>query len=200
MSFRLPAHLLLGILAGWLNRHQQAVIEYLKTENEILKRQLNGRRLKLNDGERRLLAVKGKALGRRALETVAGIVTPDTILAWHCRLVAMKWTFPSLRPGRPPVSSEIRNLVLEMARSSPRWVYTSIEDRLHNLGYRVGRTTVARILKEHELRAGFAAASGLAACSTITTAMPLKPSFEFWDTTGLGVATYYQGVSPCSCA
>jgi hypothetical protein len=58
MSFRLPSHLLLGILAGWLNRHQQVVIEYLKSENEILKRQLNGRRLKLTDGERRLLAVR----------------------------------------------------------------------------------------------------------------------------------------------
>lgn len=53
MSFRLPTHVVLGILAGWLNRHQQAVIEYLRTENEILKRQLDGRRPRLTDGDRR---------------------------------------------------------------------------------------------------------------------------------------------------
>lgn len=80
MSFRLPAHLLLGILAGWLNRHQPVVIEYLKSENEILKRQLNGRRLKLTNGERWLLAVKGKALGRRALGAVAGLTTAMPIM------------------------------------------------------------------------------------------------------------------------
>ena len=90
---RMPTHLFLGILAGWLNRHQQSVIEYLQTENEILKRQLNGRRPRLTDYDRRRLAIKGKELGRKALAAVAGIVTPDTIMAWHRRLVAMKWTF-----------------------------------------------------------------------------------------------------------
>ena len=81
MTSRIPTCLLLGIFAGWLNRHQQAIIEYLRSENEILKRQLNRRRPRLTDGERRLLAVKGKALGRKVLETVACIVTPDTIPA-----------------------------------------------------------------------------------------------------------------------
>jgi len=148
---RMPTHLFLGILAGWLNRHQQSVIEYLLTENEILKRQLNGRRLRLTDYDRRRLAIRGKELGRRVLETVAGIVTPDTIMAWHRRLVAMKWTFPNRRQGRPNVSTAIRNLIIEIARASPRWGYTSIQDRLRNLGYRVGRATVARILKESGL-------------------------------------------------
>ena len=142
---RMPTHLFLGILAGWLNRHQQSVIEYLKTENEILKRQLNGRRLRLTDYDRRRLAIKGKELGRRVLEAVAGIVTPDTIMAWHRRLVAMKWTFPNRRQERPNIPIAVSNLILEMARTSPRWGYTSIQDRLRNLGYRVGRATVARI-------------------------------------------------------
>jgi hypothetical protein len=66
----MPTHLLLGIFAGWLNRHRQAIIEYLRSENEILKRQLNGRRPRLTDEERRLLAVKRKALGRKVLEAV----------------------------------------------------------------------------------------------------------------------------------
>lgn len=121
MNFREPTYVFLGILTGWLNRHQLAVIEYLQTENEILKRQLDGRRPRLTDGDRRRLAIKGKALGRRALAALAGIVTPDTILAWHRRLVAMKWTFPNRRPGRPNVPAEVRNLILEMARVSPRW-------------------------------------------------------------------------------
>jgi hypothetical protein len=70
MSPHAPTYLLLGILAGWLNRHQQAVIEYLRTENEILKRQLKGRRPRLTDDERRLLAMKGKALDRKVLDAV----------------------------------------------------------------------------------------------------------------------------------
>ena len=104
----MPTYLLLGILAGWLNRQQQSVIEYLRTENEILKRQIRGRQLKLTDDERRRLAVKGKALGRKVLGAVACIVTPDTILAWHRRLVAMKWTFPRKKVGRPTVTKDVR--------------------------------------------------------------------------------------------
>ncbi len=76
-------HLLVVAFAGWINRQQQAVIDYLKTENEILKTQLKGRRLQLTDEERCKLAVKGKALGRKMLANFACIVTPDTILAWH---------------------------------------------------------------------------------------------------------------------
>ena len=60
-------HFLVVVFAGWLNRQQQAVIEYLKTENEILKSQLMGRRLRLTDEQRRRLAVKGRALGRKLL-------------------------------------------------------------------------------------------------------------------------------------
>jgi hypothetical protein len=106
-------------LAGWLNRHQQAVIDYLRTENaenEVLKRQLNSRRPRLTDDERRRLAVKGKALGRRALETVACIVTPEAIMAWLRRLVALKWTYPRGRVGRPVATKDIRVMIVEMAR------------------------------------------------------------------------------------
>lgn len=151
MLARLPTYLLLGILSGWLNRHQQAVIEYLQAENEILKRQLNGRRLRLTNDERRRLAVKGKALGRKVLGTMACIVTPDTIMAWHRRLVALKWTFPPGRVGRPPVPPDVRDLIVEMARTQPGWGYGSISDRLRNLGHKVSRATVAKILKEHGL-------------------------------------------------
>jgi putative transposase len=71
---------LLVTLAGWVNRHQQHVIEYLMEENRILKGQLEERRLRLTDDQRRRLAAKGRRLGRRVLRQVATIVTPDTIL------------------------------------------------------------------------------------------------------------------------
>ena len=104
------------IFAGLVNRPQQAVTEYLQAENEILKSQLNGR-LRLTDDERRKLAVKGKTLGRKLLSAVACVVTPDTILAWHRRLVAVKWTFRRRTEGRPPVAAEVRALIVELARN-----------------------------------------------------------------------------------
>jgi hypothetical protein len=74
-----PLQVLLVTLAGWVNRHQQHVIEYLVEENRVLKEQLKGRRLRLTDDQRRRLAAKGRRLGRRVLRQVATIVTPDTI-------------------------------------------------------------------------------------------------------------------------
>ncbi len=75
------------------------------------------------DDERRRLAVKGKALGRKLLAEVAGIVTPETLLAWHRRLIARKWDYSERRKqlGRPRVMAEISELVVEMAKSNPKW-------------------------------------------------------------------------------
>src|SRR5215212_561148 len=137
------------VFAGWLNRQQQAAIEYLKTENEILKSQLKGRRVRLRDEDRRRLAEKGRALGRKLLAEVACIVTAETILAWHRRLVALKWTFRRPVMGRPPIAAEVRALIVELAGSDSHWGYSSIRDRLGNLGYRISRSTVASVLKEH---------------------------------------------------
>src|SRR5471030_272880 len=84
MNFVLqPWQLLLAILAGWINRQQQEVIEYLRTENQILKEKLGKRRIVLSDDQRRRLAVKGKVLGRKVLESIGTLFTPDTILRWH---------------------------------------------------------------------------------------------------------------------
>ena len=85
-----PWQILIAALAGWVNRHQQTVIDYVREENRVLKEQLGGRRLRLTDDQRRRLAVKGKAIGRRTLEQVATLVTPDTILAWHRKPVTPK--------------------------------------------------------------------------------------------------------------
>ena len=72
-----PLTLLMVAVAGWIQRNQQAAIVYLLEENRVLKARLCGRKLRLTDDERRRLAVKGKALGRKLLAEVAGIVTPD---------------------------------------------------------------------------------------------------------------------------
>jgi len=146
-----PLQFLLALFAGWVNRHQQRVIDYLVEENRVLKRQLRGKRLRLTDDERRRLARLGMALGRKLLTKVATIVTPDTILAWHRQLVAAKWTYPKKGPGRPPVMKQIRELVVKMARENPRWGYKTIQGALKNLGHRVARSTIAKILKEHGL-------------------------------------------------
>src|ERR687891_2426622 len=80
-----PLRLLLVTLAGWVNRHQQDVIDYLVEENRVLRQQLGGRRVRLNDDQRRRLAARGQRLGRRVLRQGATIVKPDTILRWYRR-------------------------------------------------------------------------------------------------------------------
>jgi putative transposase len=146
-----PLQVLLVTLAGWINRYQQHVIEYLMEENRVLKGQLTGRRLRLTDDERRRLAAKGRRLGRRILRQVATIVTPDTILRWHRHMIARKWTFTPRRPGRPGIMREISSLIVRMATENPGWGYTPIQGALKNLGHAVARSTVAKVLKANGL-------------------------------------------------
>jgi len=129
------------------------VIDDLLEENRILKDLHGGRRLRLTDDQRRRVAVKGKALGRKLLSEVGKLVTPDTLLAWHRKLIARKWDYSSKRrrPGRPRVMNEIAELVVRMALENPRWGYTRIRGALANLGHTVSRGTIANILREHGL-------------------------------------------------
>ena len=137
-------------LAGWLNQQQQDIIDYLREENRVLREQIGNRRLRLSDEQRRRLAVKAKKLGHKLLGEVATIVTPDTLLAWHQKLIARRYDGSQRRgPGRPRVMEEIRRLVVRMAGENHSWGYTRIRGALANLGHRVGRSTVANILKEH---------------------------------------------------
>jgi transposase InsO family protein len=138
---------LLAALVGWLDRQQQGALAYLIEENCILRGQLRGRRLRLSDDDRRRLAVRGHRLGRRGLRQIATIVTPDTILRWHRQLIARKWTYVKGQRRRQGVLAEIRRLVVRMAEENPTWGYTRIRGALKNLGHRVGRSTIARILK-----------------------------------------------------
>jgi putative transposase len=142
-----PCHLLLLILAGWINRRQQDAAEYLLTENQILREKLGRKRILLNDYERRRLAIKGKILGRKVLDQLATIVTPETILRWHRELVAAHWDYSKRRKssGRPPVAQEIVELVLRMAAEARAWncaVSASAEIAAHSCFQTIKRAAV----------------------------------------------------------
>ena len=93
MSFVLqPWQLLVIIVSAWMTKLQQELIDYVLTENQVLKEKLGGKRILLNDDQRRRLAVKGKVLGRKRLQEIGTLFTPDTILRWHRQLVAQKET------------------------------------------------------------------------------------------------------------
>jgi len=145
-----PFSFLVLSVAGWLNQRQQQVIEYLVEENRVLQGQIGNTRMRFNDDQRRRLAAKAKKLGRKVLAEVATIVTPEILLAWHRKLIAMKYDGSAHRmPGRPPTRAEIRTLVIRMAEENRGWGYLRIQGALANLGHRVARTTVANILKRH---------------------------------------------------
>ena len=146
----LPIQFLLFMLAGWVSRHQQQMIEYLMAENTAFREQLGGKRIRFTDAQRRRLARAAKPLGRRRLCDLSPIVTPDTLLRWYRELVAEKYDGSAKRgSGRPRVAGEIQDLVIRMAIENPRWGYTRIQGALANLGSVVGRNTIRRILVEN---------------------------------------------------
>ena len=113
---------LVAALAGWINQQQRDVIHYLQEENRVLREQIAPRRLRFTDGQRRRLAAKAKALGRRVLKDLDTLVTPDTLLAWHRRLIAQKYDGSThRRPGRPRVMDAIRQLIVLMATANRDW-------------------------------------------------------------------------------
>ncbi len=139
-------------IAGWLGQQQRDAIDYLREENRVLREQLGGRRLRLNDNQRRRLAVKAKMLGRSILREVATIVTPETLLVWHRKLIAQKYDGSRNRgPGRPRTRDKIEDLVVRLAMENRDWGYRRIQAALANLGHEVARGTIANILKQHGL-------------------------------------------------
>src|SRR2546427_8351055 len=121
---------LLMIAAGWVHRHRLIVIEFLQAENRLLKDRLRGKRIRFTDAERALLARKAKAVGRKALLELETIVSADTLLRWHRRLIAEKWNFMHRRgPGRPGIMRRISDLIVRMARDNPGWGYTRFKER-----------------------------------------------------------------------
>jgi len=153
MSFILqPCHVFFVILAAWINHHQQRVNDFQRAQIKVLLQAQGKKRILLSDDQRRILAVKGKTLGRKALTELTTIVTPDTILRWHRELVAQKWDYSdrrTKRPGRPPVSDEVKQLAVRFAKENPDWGYDRIQGALANLGHAISDQTVGNILKAH---------------------------------------------------
>src|ERR1017187_6338310 len=142
--------LLLVMFAGWVNRHQLDAIAYLQEENLVLTERLGGRGIRFTDTERCRLARKAHALGRKVLNALHTLVTPDTLLRWYREMVACKCNYSHRRgPGRPRVMQRIVNLVLPMALEKRSWGYTRIQGAMANLGHEVGRSTSANILREY---------------------------------------------------
>ena len=145
-----PFRFVLVAVAGWMNQRQLQVIDYLREENRVLREQLGGRRMRLHDDQRRRLAAKAKGLGRKMLAEVATIVTPETLLAWHRKLIAQKYDGrEKRRPGRPRTAGQLEALVVRMAEENRDWGYRRLQGALSNLGHDLARSTIAEMLKRH---------------------------------------------------
>ena len=125
------------------------MIKYLTTENQVLSEQMKGKRIRFTDDQRRRLAAKARTLGRKVLRNLETVVTPDTLLAWHRRLIARKWDHSNKRKkaGRPRTRQSIVDLILRFAKENTNWGYTTIRGALGNLGFDVGRTTISISLR-----------------------------------------------------
>src|SRR5262245_47293523 len=147
---RMDWKILLAYITGSVDQELLLRNEYLVTENRLLRRQIKGR-IRLSDGERKTLAEIGKKLGKQALKDVASIVSPDTILGWHRKLVAQKFdgSQQRKRPGRPTIDKAVEVLVVRMAQENRSWGYDRIVGALANLGYIISDQTVGNILKRH---------------------------------------------------
>jgi putative transposase len=145
-----PLRFLLLSVAGWMNQQQQHVIEYLREENRVLRAQLGNRRLRFTDEQRRSLSAKARLIGRKLLAEMATIVTPETLLSWHRKLIASKYDGSARRgPGRPATEKDIEALVVRMAKENRNWGYVRIQGALSNLGHQLARGTIANILKRN---------------------------------------------------
>src|SRR5258708_8022107 len=143
---------LLAYVAGLVNQELLLQNEYLAAENRILRAHLPAR-LHLSDPERCTLADIGKRLGRKALEKVAHVATPDTILAWYRRLIAQKFDGSKRRsyPARPRIDAAIEALILRMAPENPGRGYDRIVAARPNPGHDVSDQPAGPLLRRHNL-------------------------------------------------
>src|SRR5579862_8221020 len=133
---------LLAYVTGSVNQELLLRNEYLAAENRVLRTKLPAR-LRLSNQERITLSEIGKRLGRKALEQVACVAKPDTILGWYRRLIARKFDGSKHRcyPGRPRIAAELEALVVRIARENSGWGYDRIVGALGNLGHRLSDQT-----------------------------------------------------------
>jgi len=190
-------HVLIAMIAGWIQRHQQQVITYLQEENRVLKAQLGGRRLRLTDTERRRLAALAHPLGRQRLKEMATIATPETLLRWYKRLIAQKFDGSQQRRqlGRPRVEEEVEQLVVRMAAENPTWGYRRIQGALANLGHRIDKLTVRNILRRNHMEpAPQRRKAGMSWAQFLTMHWQVLAATDFFTVevaTWHGLVTYY---------
>src|SRR5690242_44382 len=132
----------LMILAIRGDRANEVEILVLRHQVAVLRRQV--RRVDLEPADRAVLAGLSRLLPRVRWATF--FVTPATLLRWHRNLIARRWTYPPQRPGRPSVTTELRELVLRLARDNPTWGCRRIQGELAGLGYRLAASTIWAIL------------------------------------------------------
>jgi transposase InsO family protein len=186
---------LLAYITGTVDQELLLRNEYLVTENRLLRSQIKGR-LRLSDGERKTLAEIGQRLGKQALAEVANIVKPDTILAWHRKLVAQKFDGSTQRKarGRPPIAPELEALVVRLATENRSWGYDRIVGALTHLGYRISDQTVGNILKRHGIPPAPERKKTTTWQEFIRTHMAVLVATDFFTTevwTLGGLVTYY---------
>ncbi|MCP4083084.1 MAG: helix-turn-helix domain-containing protein [Planctomycetaceae bacterium] len=139
---------ILAYITGTVDQELLLRNEYLAAENRILKAHINGRLL-LSDTDKVTLAEIARRLGRKALEEVAIIMKPDTIMGWYRKLIARKFDGSKSHryPGRPRIEPELEQLVVRIAKENIDWGYDRIVGTLANLGYTLSDETVGNILR-----------------------------------------------------
>src|SRR3954469_649353 len=186
---------LLAFITGMVDQQILLQNEYLAAENRILRSHLPTR-LRLTDPQRSTLAEIGKRLGRKALQQVACVAKPDTILTWYRRLVAQKFDGSRYRsyPGRPPIQPEIVDLVVQMARENPSWGYDRIVGAVANLGHIVSDRTVGNTLRRHGVAPAPKRSQNTNWKDFIAAHMAVLAGVDFFTVevlTWRGLATYY---------
>src|SRR6266496_6380918 len=128
----LMARRLVGVVLGHLRSEHAKDIEIavLGHQLAVLRRQV--KRPEFRPADRAVLAMLSGALPRWRWSSF--LVTPDTILRWHRRLVTHKWTQPQPRSGRPALADDVVALILRLAQENPRWGYRRIQGELAKLG------------------------------------------------------------------
>jgi putative transposase len=136
-------------LLGRSRRSNELEILVLRHELAILRR--HAERPRLTQADRGLLAALSRSLPRTAWTNFL-VIKPDTLLRWHRQLVARRWTYSHRKPGRPPLESSLRALILRLAHENPRWGYKRIVGELTGLGISVSATLVRKLLLEGGLQ------------------------------------------------
>jgi hypothetical protein len=132
------------------DRDRGIEILVLRHQMKVLSRKVG--RPKLRRADRAFLAAGSRMLSRERWASF--IVRPATLLRWHRELGRRKWTYRAKRVGRPPVSPQVTDLILRLAKENPRWGCVRIQGELRGLGIRVGATTIRALLRRHGIGPG----------------------------------------------